>query len=201
MRSFLAALSLALLLGGCESRMRADVTQFSTLAALPAGRSFVVVAEPPQSGSLEFQHYAGLVGGALQEHGLVAGKDPAAADLVVLIHYGSLGPHTEVRSEPGAWGYGHGWRYGLSPWSGEIDSITYYAQMLEVQIFDGPAWRSNVRTMVYQGRATGDTTANEISAAIPALVRALFENFPSNDGRVERVVVPFPAMPPEGRIR
>jgi hypothetical protein len=199
MKSLLVALSLALLLGGCESMMRADVTQFSTLTALPAGRSFVVVAEPQQSGALEFQHYAGLVGGALQEHGLVAGKDPATADLVVVIYYGSLGPHTEVRSEPGPWGWGWGWRHGYGPWGGEIDSTTYYAQMLEVQIFDGPAWRNAVRTMVYQGRATGGTTANDIGAAMPALVRALFEHFPGNHGGVERVTVPLSALPSSGR--
>ncbi len=69
--------------------------------------------------------------------------------------------------------------------------------MLEVQIYDGAAWRNNVRTMLYQGRAVGDSTVNEISAAVPALVKALFIHFPGNSGQTERVVVPF-TPPPQG---
>jgi Domain of unknown function (DUF4136) len=193
MKSVVAILSLALLLAGCESSMQAEVTQFSGAAPLPAGRNFVVSAEPTQSGSLEFQHYAGLVGGALQDHGFKAAPPGATADLVVLIHYGSAGNHTELLSDP-AWGWGGGWRHrGGSPFGPDAESKTYYGEMLEVEIFDGAAWRNNVRTMLYQGRAVGDATVNEISAAVPALVKALFTHFPGNSGQTERVMVPLPA--------
>ena len=192
MKSVVALLSLALLLAGCESAMQAEVTQFSGAAPLPAGRNFVVSAEPPQSGSLEFQHYAGLVGGALQDHGFKAAAPGVNADLVVLIHYGSAGNHTELLPDP-AWGWG-GWghRHG-APFGPDAESRTYYGEMLEVEIFDGAAWRSNVRTMLYQGRAVGDATVNEISAAVPPLVTALFTHFPGNSGQTERVLVPLPA--------
>jgi hypothetical protein len=52
--------------------------------------------------------------------------------------------------------------------------------------------------MVYQGRAIGDTTVNEISAAVPALVKALFTHFPGNSGQTERVVVPMPQVSQAG---
>lgn len=191
MKSVFAVLSLALLLAGCASTMQADVTQFSGAAPLPPGRNFVVSAEPAQSGSLEFQHYAGLVGGALQDHGFHAAPPGANADLVVLIHYASEGNHTELWGDP--WGWGPGWRHHY-PYGPDERSKTYYAEMLEVQIFDGTAWRNNVRTMLYQGRAVGDTTVNEISAAVPALVQALFTHFPGNSGQTERVVVPMPSV-------
>lgn len=194
MKSVFAVLSLALLLAGCQSVMQADVTQFSSAAPLPAGRSFVVSAEPTQSGSLEFQHYAGLVGGALQDHGFKAAAPGATADLVVMIHYGSAGNHTEFLSDP-TWGWGGGWgRRHAPPFGPESESRTYYAQMLEIEIFDGSAWHNNVRTMLYQGRAVGDATVNEISAAVPALVKALFTHFPGNSGQTERVVVPLPTV-------
>jgi hypothetical protein len=191
MKSVVALLSLALLLAGCESTMQAEVTQFSGAVPLVAGRNFVVSAEPAQSGSLEFQHYAGLVGGALQDHGFKAAAPGANPDLVVLIHYGSAGSHTELLPDP-AWGWG-GWgrRHG-GPWGPEAESRTYYGQMLEIEIFDGAAWHNNVHTMLYQGRAVGDATVNEISAAVPALVKALFTHFPGNSGQTERVVVPLP---------
>lgn len=193
MKSVFAVLSLALLLAGCESTMQADVTQFSGAAPLPTGRNFVVSAEPDQSGNLEFQHYAGLVGGALQEHGFRAAAPGTTPDLVVQIHYGSAGNHTEIWSDP--WGWGPGWRrryWGPGPL--DTESRTYYAEMLEVQIYDGAAWRNNVRTMLYQGRAIGDATVNEISASVPALVQALFTHFPGNSGQTERVVVPMPQV-------
>jgi len=192
MKSVLALLSLALLLTACQSTMQADVTQFSGAAPLPPGRSFVVSAEPDQSGSLEFQHYAGLVGGALQDHGYRAAPPGTNPDLVVQIHYGSAGNHTELWADP--WGWGPGWRHRYWGPGPETESRTYYAEMLEVQVFDGPAWRNNMRTMLYQGRAIGDATVNEISAAVPALVKALFTHFPGNSGQTERIAVPLPPV-------
>jgi len=193
MKSVIAVMSLALLLGGCAATMQADVTQFTGAAPLPPDRTFVVAAEPDQNGNLEFQHYAALVGGALQDHGYKAAPPGTQADLTVVVHYGSAGNHTELWSDPAlGWGggWGGGWRHrGLYPY-GPTESQTFYAEMLEVQIFDGAAWRNNTRTMLYQGRAIGDATVNEISAAVPALVKALFTHFPGNTGQTERVVVP-----------
>jgi len=200
MKSAFAILSMALLLAACTSTMRADVTQFNSLSTPPAGKSFVVVAEPNQTGSLEFNHYAGLVGAALQDHGFVAAPPGAKSDLVVLVHYGSAGNHTEIYGEPYGWGWGWGgyagwgWgarRYGPPMWGPELESRTFYGEILEVEILDGAAWRNNTRTMIYQGRAVGDATVNEISAAVPTLVKALFLHFPGNNGATERVEVPM----------
>jgi hypothetical protein len=193
MKSMFAALSLALLLSGCASMMQADVTQF-TGAPPPVGKNFVVVAEPQQSGSLEFQYYAGLVGGALQDHGLIAAPPGSMSDLVVLIHYGDLGHHTELYGDPGYWGYGGwGWRRFGPAYGPSVESKTYFPKELEVEILDGAAFRNNVRTMIYQGRAIGDSPVNEISAAFPALVKALFLHFPGDNGGTERVEVPLGA--------
>lgn len=205
MRSLIAALGLMLLVSGCGSQMQAEVTQFSNLPASPSGRNFAVVAEPAQSGNLEFQYYAGLVGGALQAHGLVAAPANLPPDLVVQIHYASTGNHTETY---GYYGYGCCYRrHGL--FGPELESVTYYGESLEVQIFDGPSWRNNVHTMLYQGRAVGDSRVNEISDAVPALVQALFAHFPGNSGRTERVIVPLAeqgkppvsAAPPPGQSK
>jgi hypothetical protein len=191
MKPVYAVLSLALLLCGCVASMQTDVTQFTSTATLPAGRSFAVAAEGDQGGSLEFQHYAGLVGSALQDHGFKAAAPGDKADLMVTIHYGSAGNHTEILGDP-AYAGGWGWRHRGPPPFGP-ESKTYYAEMLEVQIFDGAAWRGNTRTMLYQGRAVGDATVNEISAAVPALVQALFTHFPGNSGNTERIIVPLPS--------
>jgi hypothetical protein len=201
MQKLIAALSLAVLLAGCENTISANVTQFTALGGPVAGRSFAVVAEQTQSGSLEFNYYAGLVGGALQEHGLAAAPVGSVPDLVVQIKYGSAGNHTELYGDSYGWGWGwrrRGW------WGPDLDSVTYYGESLEVQIFDGAAWRNNVHSMVYQGRAVGDSRINDVSSAIPALVKALFAHFPGNSGMTERVVVPVidqrqaPVVAPSG---
>ena len=200
MKPAIAALSLAFLLAGCTATMQADVTQFHPATGpLPAGRSFAVAAEGDQNGNLEFQHYAALVGGALQDKGFKAAPPGAPADMMVVIHYGGDGNHTELWTDP-AWGagYGYGWRHrgmwGGYPPYGPTESQTFYTETLEVQIFDGAAWRGNTRTMLYQGRAVGDSPVNEISAAVPALVKALFTHFPGNSGQTERITVELPPV-------
>jgi len=199
MKPVVAVLSLAFLLVGCAPTMQADVIHFTGAAPLPPSRTFAVAAEPDQGGNLEFQHYAALVGGALQDHGYTAAAPGATADLMVVVHYGSAGNHTELWSDP-AWGWGGGWGGGWrhrGPYPyGPTESQTFYSEMLEVQIFDGAAWRGNNRTMLYQARAIGDTTVNEISAAVPALVQAMFTHFPGNTGQTERVIVQM--TPPAG---
>jgi hypothetical protein len=191
MKPVIAALSFALLLGGCTATMQTDVTQFTAGAPLPTGHTFAVSAEQDQNGSLEFQHYAALIGGALQDHGFKAAPPGAQPDLMVVVHYGGDGNHTELWSDP-AWG-GYGWHHRGGPWGGypygPTESTTYYTEMLEVQIFDGAAWRNNTRTMLYQGRVIGDSTVNEISAALPGLVKALFTHFPGNSGQTEHITV------------
>ena len=195
MKRLLAGLSLVLLLGACETTLRADVTRFNTLSAPLTGRSFAVVADARQAGSLEFQYYAGLVGAALQDHGLLSPPAGAAPDLVVQVHYSSAGSHTEVYSEPdgGYWGWGwYGWGgWGPYPFGPEVRSTTYYAQLLQVEIFDGPAWRAGQHNMLFQGRAVGDITVNDVNIALPALVKALFKDFPGNSGQTERIRVPL----------
>jgi hypothetical protein len=195
MKPWIAAFSLALALTGCEATMNADVTQFSTQGGVPMGRSFVVAPDPAQSANLEFHYYAGLVGAALQSHGLRAATSDRDADMVVAIHYGGMGSHTEIYGDP-LWGtYGWGHRRVPPPWNNDIESRTYYGQMLEVQIFEAPAWRANLHNMIYQGRAVGDVAVNDVRSAIPSLVDALFAHFPGNNGQMERISVPLKAAP------
>ncbi len=189
----LFCISLALMAASCATQVPVDVTHFTQSNAAIAGHSFTVYAEPTQSGSLEFQHYAGLVGGALQQHGLAAAPVNGVPDYVVQIRYASGGSHTEVYSDPlNTWGYygRHGYGYGYGPGAG-VTSTTLYPQTLEVDILDGAAWRAGRREMVFQGRAVGDSQVNDLNAAMPALVQALFTNFPGNSGATERVWVPL----------
>ena len=62
----LIALAAVLMLAGCASKFRSDVSSWHRLPP-PSGETFVIDAKDPhKQGSLEFQQYAGLVAAELQ---------------------------------------------------------------------------------------------------------------------------------------
>jgi hypothetical protein len=169
--------------------MRADVTRFYTLPPMPTGQSFAIAPDPGQAGDLEFQHYSVLVSDALQSKGFrSAAPQAAAADVVAVLHYGNSGSHTEIYSDP-APGWGRpGW-WGWHGYPPEINSYTLYSQYVDLALFDGPAWRSGERRMLFQGRALGDSSVHELNNAMPYLVKALLQDFPGANGQTVRVTV------------
>ncbi len=203
MKRLLACLSLVLLLGACQQTMDADVTRFHTVPANYAGQSFTILPDKNQAGSLEFQHYAELVAAALQAQGLrPLPHEGPPADLVVQMHYASLGNHTDYIYDPGPYwggwgwgGWGPGWGWG-GYYDGSVSSYTLYAQMLDVEIFDGPAWRAGKREMAFEGRAVGQSEIRSLNVAMPYLVAALFRNFPGNSGQTIQVSVPIGGSDP-----
>lgn len=173
-----------LLLCACQETLTATVTRFHTLPVPPGGHSFVVMAQGLQTGNLEFQHIAGLVSAALQAHGYqpVAPADASKADLVVLLQYGPAGSRSQVieyAAPPRPW-------WGFPPY----DVYTLYSQFLEVDMFDGPAWRRGEQRMVFQGRAFTESGVREFNVVVPYLAQALFERFPGINGETIRVRVP-----------
>jgi Domain of unknown function (DUF4136) len=184
MRRLVSGLFLLLALTACQDRVVASVTRFNSLPPALGGQSFTILPQGPQVGSLEFQHAAELVASSLASYGFrpVAPNGPAT-DLVAVLQYGPAGARTEIVDYGPAWG---------PPWHGmpQYDAYTVYAQFLEVDLLDGPAWRRGERQMVFQGRAVADTGVREFNLVLPYLVRALFDHFPGVNGQTVRVIVP-----------
>lgn len=205
-RLFAAASVLVLLfVGGCTPTMSLDVTRFSSVPGPLAGQSFTILPERQQVGSLEFQRYAELVAAQLARHGLVpvAADESRPADLAVLLRYGPAGARSEIVSGPGPgssfgmWqgGFGPGYGYGLGGsypfYDNSVTTNTVYAQTLEVEMVDGPAWRAGTKTMLFQGRAVGESAIRDVNTAMPYLVEALFQDFPGRSGQTVRVSLPI----------
>jgi hypothetical protein len=191
-KRLLLCVSLVLLTTACAENTKVAVTRFNQQPMGFAGRSFSVYADATQSGSLEFQNYAGQVGAALVAHGLTAAPANGASDVVVQVHFASKDPHAMVYSE-----YDPYWDWGWhrrGPWShapyGAVGSVTMYTQMLEVDILDGATYRQGKPQMLYQGRAFTESQASDINTSFPALVTGLFGNFPGPSGVTETVEVP-----------
>jgi hypothetical protein len=187
-----ASVVLTVVLGGCQPTFQAEVTRFYSLPPVPPGKSFAIAPDAAQAADLEFQHYAQMMSAALQGKGFrLATPGSEQADVVVALHYGTIGSRTEVMSEP-APGWGHpgwwGWR-GYPPQ--QISSYTFYSEFLDVALFDGQAWRNGERRSLYQGRVVGDSGVRDLNATMPYLIKALLQDFPGANGQTLRVSVPL----------
>lgn len=189
---------LALFLSACQQSIPTDVTRFNALPMQPTGQSFTIIAEGSQIGSLEFQRNAELVAAQLQRYAFVAvPPHDKNADLVVFLRHGTDDARTIIYDDDWNMYAGYGsWGRGVGYWGGaplrRTSSQTYYDQRLEVEILDGAAFRRNERQMVFQGRAIGQSLAKDSAAVMPAIARALFQNFPGGNGETIRVNAPLP---------
>jgi hypothetical protein len=178
-----------------------NVTRFNSLQPA-APHSFTILPDEAQRGSLEFQSYAELVARQLESYGWqpvapVAGTPPA--DTVVQIHWGVGEPRTVTWQSPSSVYGGMGW--GGSPWYGgggfydpfpywETQSQTYFKRWVAVDVVEGAPWRRGERIKLFEGRAVNESTHTEIAPVMPALVKALFTNFPGANGSTVEVKVP-----------
>jgi hypothetical protein len=189
---------LLLLVAGCGPQLvQADVTRFNALPPESRVRSFTILPEQGQIGSLEFQNYAQLVAAQLESNGWqpVAPTAGAEPDALVYLHWG-IGPaHTETWSSPSSVYGGYGW--GPHPWYGgafydpfpywDTYSVTTFPKWLAVDILDGHGRRGG---KLFEGRAITEGRSPAIAPAMPYLVKALFTGFPGGNGQTVRVSIP-----------
>ncbi len=203
---FVAMILLPLLLAACgPTLVRTDVTRFHALAPAPASRTFTILPEPGQAGSLEFQRNADLVAAALTNQGWRAIPPTSSdADTVVTLRWGVGEPNTIVTQDPPptfgtSFGHGHRGHWAgagigipLGPYSWETRVVNYYPKWLEVRIADAAARRRGEQRLLFEGRAVAEGTRREITPVMPYLVEGLFTGFPGANGTTVRVDVPVP---------
>lgn len=204
-------------LQGCATRLDTTVTAFHEPDLAWKGKRFVIVADERQRDSLEFKAYADLVSQALQRNGLVPIVATNRADIDVKLqykvdelrstrydspaYYGSYGFYGGYGFwGPGAyWGrpYRRGWGpsyygfYGPGPyWAVPM----YYPAQPRVY----SSWRHELKVDLgqpgvekQQFEATASTENNSSSQAnvMPALVEAIFHDFPGPSGQSRQVEV------------
>ena len=206
-----AALAVVAVLSGCASGPRlihTDVTSFNEWAALPPDRTYAFARTLEYQRSLEVKSYEDLVRDelALQGFRLVPGAEQAS--LIVTLRPSLVATRVRVRDRWGAspfWapygfygGRGYGW-YG--PYGGYgpfgppfFDGFDDYTvdvlhRKLEMEI-DA---RSPAGKRYYEGRVETSGQGESMKTVIPYLVRALFTDFPGNNGQTRRVDVPVAA--------
>jgi len=180
------------LLAACTPQMEPNVTRFHAENEPRHGASFTILPKDSQKGGLEFQHYADVVAARLTQLDFKPLPDSGNADYVVTLEYG-IGPKTADIYEGPAEFHG-GWRGG--PWGGgwhdsSTDVWMAWPHLLVVDIYDGPAWRQGLKISVFEARASGELSRPALPVAIPALTKAIFQNFPGNNGETLKLVIPL----------
>jgi len=198
----LAALLAALaLLTGCAAMFSASVTTFHQWPTDAAGQTYRLADPTDGQNGLEYAAYADLLHAAIATTGLVTAERDQPARFTVSLDYRSEAAQI-IRRNPvdpffhGVWGRPWGWGWGA-----------YYTPAWFAVPQD--AWRSRVtviisdsagatgETEVYRASAVSATTENPaLAPAMPQLLRAIFEEFPGNNGQVREVRYRQPARQP-----
>jgi hypothetical protein len=207
-------MTLAAALGGCAvgpRTVRTDVTAFNEWSTLPADRTYTFSRTLEWQNSLEVKNYEDLVRDELALQGFRLAADPAQANLVVTLRPSVTGTSIRTRDRWGGsyWGgpfggyyggyggfggfYGrgigaYGWPGYYGPFGGwdDAETIDVYHRRLELDIDS----RTTPGRRYYEGRVENNSSNQSLAQVMPVLVRALFTDFPGNNGQTRRVDVP-----------
>jgi hypothetical protein len=192
-----AVAALSLLLGGCATTIRSDVTTFHQWPAQIADKSYAFEAPAPQDNTLELQNYENLVRGQLARLGFH--EAPQAAALKVAVRVTTADVPTQVLYPAMAPFYPYSARFGYAGLRRRYWGGGWYSPFYDP--FWGPVPRYDVEeehryhrqlqiaiTSSADGKRLFDVTVRNVGktmstpAVMPALVQSAFEGFPGPNG-------------------
>ena len=208
-RLFIAtAASLSLLLGGCASTIRSDVTTFHQWPAAIADKSYIFEAPAPQDDTLELQSYQGLVRGELARLGF---REAASGTPHLRVAMRFMTTEVPVRVLEPAYpvhfsriGIGFGHSFGRSYWGGRRHFGGWYSPFYDPFWSPMPSYTESLEhyykrelqvaiKSAADGKRLFDVTVHNTSGErstpvlMPALVRSAFAEFPGVSGVARRV--------------
>jgi hypothetical protein len=187
------------ILSGCATpTVTAHVTSFQRWPADAAGQTYAFAAVPEvQAQNLEYRSYLDMVRAEMGRTGLVEAPAGKPARFTVAVAFGAT-PTTIMVSRPvdpffDSGVFGPRWRRGGAGWSmgywgpNWIDvPVAAYRNSLTLTIQDAAQGGMEV----YRSTATMTSGREDMLTAMPYLVRAIFENFPGNNGAEREVEYP-----------
>ena len=191
-----AAVSAGLLLGGCATTIRSDVTTFNQWPAQIPDKSYAFAQVPAQDNTLELQSYENLVRGQLNRLGfheaqgapvLTVAMRFQTVDVPTQVLYPAFGPMYPYSPRFAYLGwrrrYWGGWYspfydpfWGPMP-AYDVETEHRYHRQLEISIQSAS-----------DGKRLFDVTVRNVSrqmstpAVMPALVQSAFQDFPGPNG-------------------
>jgi hypothetical protein len=202
----LLATMVLVVLSACATQIRTQVTRFHHMPPATNGETFAVEPLKDQAGSLEWEQYANLVAQQLTDKGYVRVAQPAGAKYAVLFSYAIDRGKTITAAVPvfGQTGGGvttfysgssSGFAY-TQPTYGEVGSelvtATVFGRALELDIFDVPqTLGSGAPVKIFEAKAGSAGSSGNLAVVMPAMIAAVFKDFPGKSGETISVSVPL----------
>jgi hypothetical protein len=187
--------ALALLLSGCATTIKSEVTVFHEWPSYVQDKSYVFERSRDQENDLEYRNYENLVRAELKRLGFVEAPDIRSARLKAWIGYGidvrDVRVIYPVVVDP--YWYGPAWRGFYGPF---YDPFWFGPPVVERREENYQVFTRRFRFTLAQtsdGKKVYDVTVvseggnGSLAAVMPYLVRAAFADFPGKSG-VPRVV-------------
>lgn len=188
------------LLAACGTSFKSDVATFHKLNGTATGKNVLLTVEDPQkAASLEFEHYANIIGQELQRIGYRIARNEAEADITALFDLAisdgrekietrfrgsALGPVGFGCFRCGGPFFGGFGGFGGGFGGGEIVSRTVYHTELNITLTNQNGEH------LFEGRAEADIRGNKLPESVPLLARSLFKDFPGKSGVTRQIVLP-----------
>ena len=196
----IVAAAATMLLSGCATTIRSDVTSFSDWPTDLADKSYVFEAPMGPEDTLEYRSYQAMVSGEMAKLGFQQAAEPSQAKLTVAMHFKTVDIPTRVLQAddpfwPGPYGPGFGrygyYRWGYHPWF--YDPVRYGSFTVEESIQHNYQRELRVAINTTSGRKLFDVTVQNTSRVqatpfvMPALVQSAFTGFPGQSGVPHRI--------------
>ena len=189
---FVATLALAALLAGCATPPATEVTRFHLGQPIPSDTIVLVPAPGGDANSLEFRSQAAIVARDLDTVGLhpASGGSTGYVGTLRIEQSTRIGPPKaspfSIGIGGGTGGFGGGVGGGITVPVGAARTGDVRTNVLALQIR-----RRSDASMIWEGRAVqdiaADAPASALTAALPALSKALFSGFPGPSGATVKV--------------
>lgn len=195
-----AAAACTLMLAGCATTIRSDVTTFHQWPAEMSNKTYSIDAPAPQDDTLELRSYLDLVRGQLARLGFTEGGADAAlkvkmrfrtTDVPVQVVQ-AVDPFFSASSRFGYWGP-YRRRFG-GYYGGFYDP--FWGGPGSYQVVEQHVYQRDVQVAIRSakdGKPLFDVTVHNNSsqpstpALMPALVQSAFEGFPGPNGQARRI--------------
>jgi len=206
---------LALLLGGCASTLRTEISTFhqiqaeSSAGSIGASPRFAIMPlDAEQRDSLEYQSYAALVSGQLQAlHWTPVPPDQAAIWVTLRYGVGSVqslvigdafgSAYGGFNSWGGYWGPGWGGPRGaamgmgfpLGQWPRDVRVVYLRELILRMERSGVGGAGAPAQERIYEATVRSEGNTPSLPMVMPAMIRALFRDFPGPSGGERSVEV------------
>jgi len=164
----------------------------------PKGETFVVRPQKDQAGSVEFDTYASQVISQMAAAGYRQAPAGKPADLVVEFRYGIDNGRSEIVTTP-LYGRESYWTRQncarmmppfdcYTPPLNDVQSFTVFTRWVELSITDARK-KATEPVKLFEGRSYSEGSNRNLPEVLPALVAALFTDFPGLNGETRTIAV------------